>query len=58
MEAVIRLNQKDPCEGGNMIADDIGCTLARAIILGKYYEEYTLVYKDDSTSRELFTVQK
>ena len=44
LEAVIRFNREDPCEGGNLITCDMGCVLARAIILRKYCMEYKLVY--------------
>ena len=47
LEAVIRFNRKDPCEGGNKIACDMGCVLARAIILRKYCMEYELVYQEE-----------
>ena len=45
LEQVIWFNRKDPCEGGNKITNDMGCTLARAMILRKYcvsYEEVPL----------------
>ena len=49
LEAVIRFNRKDPCEGGNKIACDRGCVLSRAIIFRKYCVEYELVYQDEGT---------
>ena len=43
LEQVIRINGNDPSEGGTLIANDMECTLARALILRKYCDEY----KDD-----------
>lgn len=46
---IIWFNRKDPCEGGNKITNDMGCTLARAMILRKYCVSYEEIPLEENT---------